>query len=121
MDASWVTGRARGGGSFRQVPLTKRVRRGRASPDRAAGPPGAGADEVGAGPGVYLDEKGREHEGDRGQELHEDVQARAGGVLERVADRVAHDRRGVRRSALADDVAGSVLQVIQFDELLRVV
>lgn len=34
-----------------------------------------------------------EHEGDDGHELHEDVEGRPGGVLERVAHGVAHDGR----------------------------
>src|SRR5918999_4887441 len=51
------------------------------------------------------DEERREHQGDRREELHEDVQGWPGRVLERVAHRVAHDRRGVGRGLLADDGA----------------
>src|SRR5688572_10409413 len=50
-----------------------------------------------------LDEERREHEGDRGEELHEDVEARTGGVLEGIADGIADDRGRVCRGALADD------------------
>ena len=49
------------------------------------------------------------------------MQARAGGVLERVADRVADDRGGVRRRALPEDVPGVILEPTRLDVLLRVV
>src|SRR5688572_23176601 len=62
-----------------------------------------------------------EHEGDRGQQLHENVERRAGGVLERVADGVAHDGRRVRVGLLAEHVAGRILEVTGLDVLLRVV
>ena len=47
---------------------------------------------------------GREDERDRGQKLDQDVQGRPSSVLERIADRVADDGRGVGIGALAEDV-----------------
>ena len=67
------------------------------------------------------DEQRGEDQGDRRQQLHEDVERRAGGVLERVADRVADDGRGVGVRALAEHVAVVVLEVARLDVLLRVV
>src|SRR5689334_519266 len=67
-----------------------------------------------------LHEERREDERDRCEELDEHVQARAGGVLERVADRVADYGRGVRRRALADDLALGVLELAGLDVLLGV-
>src|SRR5689334_4780212 len=48
-----------------------------------------------------LEKQRREHERDRAQELDENVERRARGVLERIADRIADDRRLVRIRALA--------------------
>ena len=50
--------------------------------------------EAGRLAGLANEERG-EHERDRGKELHEDVERRTGGVLEWIADRVAHDRCGM--------------------------
>ena len=69
----------------------------------------------------YADEERGEDQRDRRQELHEDVERRAGGVLERIADRVADDGRGVGIRALAEDVAVVVLEVARLDVLLGVV
>ncbi len=61
-----------------------------------------GAPILGSRSGLPDEQRGQ-HEGDRGEQLHEDVERRAGGVLERVADRVADDGRGVGVRALAED------------------
>ncbi len=50
---------------------------------------------------ALADEQRGEHEGDGGEELHEDVERRAGGVLEGVTDGVADDCRGMGFGALA--------------------
>ena len=70
---------------------------------------------------MLRDEQRREHQRNRRQQLHEDVQRRAGGVLEGVAHGVAHDSCGVGHGALADDVAVLVLEVTRLDVLLGVV
>src|SRR5258708_38415345 len=49
-----------------------------------------------------LNEERSQHQRDRGEQLDQDVQARAGGGLERVADRVADDGRPVGRGALSE-------------------
>ena len=67
------------------------------------------------------DEQGGQHQRDRGEQLDEDVERRAGGVLERIADRVADDGRRVGLRALAEDVAVLVLEVARLDVLLGVV
>src|SRR6185295_2775999 len=56
-------------------------------------------------PPTLSNEQGGENQADRRQQLHEDVQRRAGRVLERVADGVADDGRRVGLGALAQDVA----------------
>src|SRR5689334_24027329 len=63
---------------------------------------------------LALDKQGRQHQRDRAQQLDEHVQRRAGGVLERIAHRVA-DHAGL--------VRGTPLPAVltRFDELLRVV
>ena len=53
-----------------------------------------------------LDEQRGKDRGDDGHELDEDVEARAGRILERVADCVADYRRGVRRRAFAAVLSG---------------
>src|SRR5207248_4205049 len=68
-----------------------------------------------------LDEERREDEGDRREELDEDVEARPGGVLERISDGVADDGSCVRRGALAEHSALVVLQHPGLDVFLRVV
>ena len=55
---------------------------------RARGPTGVAV--------LLADEERREHQRDRRQQLDQHVQRRAGGVLERIADRVADDGRRVR-------------------------
>src|SRR5437773_2382562 len=50
--------------------------------------------------GVALDKQRRQHQRDRAQQLDEHVERWAGGVLERIADRVTHDRRLVGGAAL---------------------
>src|SRR5579859_3212797 len=67
------------------------------------------------------DEERRHHQGDGREQLHEDVERRAGGVLERIANGIAHDRGGVGRRLLADHVAGVIGQVAGLDVLLGVV
>src|SRR6266516_6081168 len=57
---------------------------------------------VGAG---LADEERGEDERDRGEQLHQHVERRSRGVLERIPDRVTHDRGGVCRRLLADDLA----------------
>src|SRR6478735_12531942 len=52
---------------------------------------------------ALADEERGEDQGDARQQLHEDVERRAGRVLERVTDRVADDCRGVGLRALAED------------------
>src|SRR3989449_2545967 len=49
---------------------------------------------------VALDKQRRQHQRDRAQQLDEHVERRAGGVLERIADRVTHDGRLVGGAAL---------------------
>src|SRR3990172_6627912 len=61
-----------------------------------------------------LHEERHEDEGDRRQELHEDVEARARGVLERIPHRVPHDGGLVGRAPLPAEAP-------RLDELLRVV
>src|SRR5262245_40577346 len=56
-------------------------------------------------PPLLKNEQRRQDQGDRRQQLDQDVQRRPGGVLERIADRVADDRRLVRLGALADHLA----------------
>src|SRR5438093_13559497 len=63
---------------------------------------------------VSRNEQRRNHQGDRREQFHQDVQRRSGGILERVADRVADDGRFVRRTSFAAEIAG-------LDEFLRVV
>ena len=86
----------------------------RSSGGRIAVPP------PGRAPGLPDEERG-EDERDRREQLDEDVERRAGGVLERVADGVADDRRGVGLRALAEHVALVVLEVARLDVLLGVV
>src|SRR5207244_13280993 len=71
--------------------------------------------------GRRLDEQRSENERERREELDEDVQARAGGVFERVSDSVADNGRGMRRRALAEHSALLVFQHPRLDVLLRVV
>ena len=52
------------------------------------------------------DDQAGEHDGDRGAQLDEDVQGRAGGILEGIAHGVADDGRLVLVGALAAVVAG---------------
>src|SRR5688572_29626227 len=59
---------------------------------------------------ALADEQRSQDEGDRGQELDQDVQRGAGGVLERVTHGVADDGRGVGLGALAQHVALVVLE-----------
>ena len=49
------------------------------------------------------------------------MQARSGGVFERISDGVADNGRGMRRRALAEHAALVVLQHARLDVLLRVV
>src|SRR6266702_1282900 len=49
---------------------------------------------------VALDKQRRQHQRDRAQQLDEHMERRAGGVLERIADRVTHDGRLVGGAAL---------------------
>src|SRR5437867_12982705 len=65
-------------------------------------------------------EQRRQDQRDRRQELDQDVQRRPGGVLERIADRVADDRGLVRLRALADHLAVHPEQP-RLDEFLGVV
>src|SRR5450759_1055730 len=67
------------------------------------------------------DEEWGEDQRDGSQQLHEHVERRPGGVLERVTDRIADDGRRVRVGALAQDVPLVVLEVARLDVLLRVV
>src|SRR6516225_6554748 len=67
------------------------------------------------------DEQRGENEGYCGQQLHQDVERRAGGVLEGVADGVADDGRGVGIRTLAEQLAVVVLEVARLDVLLGVV
>ena len=46
------------------------------------------------------DEQPGEHQGDGGEQLHQHVQRRSGGVLERVTDGVSDDRGGVSGALL---------------------
>src|SRR6266540_3800664 len=70
---------------------------------------------------LSADEEGGQDEGDRRQQLDEDVERGAGRVLEGVADRVADDGGRMGRGLLADRVALVVEQVARFDVLLGVV
>src|SRR5262245_50869486 len=70
---------------------------------------------------ALADEEGGEDEADSRQKLYEDVQRRAGGVLERVTDRVADDSRGVGLRALAENIAVVILEMAGLDVLLGVV
>src|SRR6266704_36352 len=53
-----------------------------------------------------LDKQRRQHQRDRAQQLDQHMQRRAGGVLERIAHRVAHDRGLVGGAALPTVLAG---------------
>src|SRR5687767_9912035 len=70
---------------------------------------------------TLADEQRGEDEGDRGQQLDEDVERRPCGVLEGIAHRVADDGRRVGERLLAEDVAVLVLEVTSLDVLLGVV
>src|SRR4051812_49313171 len=72
-------------------------------------------------PSRLADEQRSEHQRDRGEELHEDVERRAGCVLEGIADGVTDDSRGMRRGLLAEDHPVLVHQVARLDVLLGVV
>ena len=61
-----------------------------------------------------LDKQRRQRQRQRREQFDEHMQTRSGGVLERIADRVARHRRLVGGAALAAVRAG-------FNELLRVV
>ena len=63
---------------------------------------------------VERNDQAGKHDGDRGAELDQDVQGRAGSILERVADGIANDSCLVLGAALAAVVAA-------LDILLRVV
>src|SRR5450830_2080619 len=67
------------------------------------------------------DEERGHYQGDGGQQLHENVERRTGGVLERVADGVADDGRLVRQRLLADHFAVVIEQVTRLYVLLGVV
>src|SRR2546427_11025408 len=64
--------------------------------------------------GGSRNEQRRNHQGDRREQFHQYVQRGSGGILERVADRVADDGGLVRRTSFAAEIAG-------LDEFLRVV
>ena len=89
--------------------LARRRRRGppRGAPERRRPPRRAAfVDLEGSGgrmpPRPSLEEERRQDERDRREELDQDVQRRAGGVLERVADRVADDGGLVRSERFRD-------------------
>src|ERR1035437_9116540 len=70
---------------------------------------------------LLADEERGHNEGDGGQQLHENVERRTGGVLEGIADGVADDGGCVRERLLADHVAIFIEQVTRLDVLLGVV
>src|SRR2546425_7689934 len=60
--------------------------------------------------GTLADEERRHDQRDRGEQLDQDVERRARGVLERIADSVTHDGCRVGQGALADHIAVVVLE-----------
>src|SRR5689334_4802219 len=105
------------------VPARAITRRANASPPLTVPTAGhpyrfarAGSKPRGRGTRASLlsDEQRRHHERDGAEELDQHVEARPRGVLERVPDRVADDRRLVRLRPLPAVLPG-------LDELLRVV
>src|SRR6267142_3848045 len=87
---------------------------------QTANSPGNSAKRSRAVSTFLQNEQRRQDEGDRRQQLDQDMQRRSGGVLEWIADGVADDRRLVRLRALADDPAIRLEQA-RFDVLLGVV
>src|SRR2546426_7070898 len=80
--------------------------------------------EPNGGPGGMswsLNEQRREYQRDRREELHEDVQAGSGGVLEGIPHGVADDRGGMRGRPFPDYAPLLVVQLAELDELLGVV
>src|SRR3990170_3506462 len=86
----------------------------------------AGRDRGGFVANASADEQGRQHQGDRAQQLDQHVQRRPGGVLVGIAHRIADDRRLVSVCPLAERlhlarVAGRHLEHPRLDVLLGVV
>jgi hypothetical protein len=57
-----------------------------------------------------LDKERGEHQRDRRQQFDQHVQRGTGRVLPRISDRISDHRGGVRIAALAEDVAGIILE-----------
>src|SRR6476469_4545874 len=115
---------------WRIRPPRRSSRPHRRTPARANGAPqGRGANKTRRprmGPprlawGDRLDEERRQHKRDCGEQLDQHMKRRAGGVLEGVAHRIAHDAGLVRFGTLAEHIAGRVLKPTGLDELLGVV
>ena len=49
---------------------------------------------------MIIHHQGREHDGYHGQQLDQDVDGRSGGILERIAYRIAYNRRFVGIASL---------------------
>src|SRR6266849_229267 len=67
--------------------------------------PGRSVNDSGGTPTSLQDEQRRQDQGDRRQQLDQDVQRRSGGVLERIPHGIADDSGLVRLRPLPDDLA----------------